>query len=174
MRTSSARRVTCDAIRIFAQFFLDGTYYQDGAALAWQELGHRRTREVGEVLEQAVRRMARYLERRASLEAAGTVGADARHEVHEGTDDVALIHAQTTFNPAPSRVGAPIRKRGAAQPSPLFAEPFGLSFVGLAPLCRRLKVLQRCYCLGVYPKYCATFGGQKAGELDGTEVAVFR
>ena len=29
--------------------FLDGTYHQDGAALAWQELGHLRTREVGEV-----------------------------------------------------------------------------------------------------------------------------
>ncbi|HMI83253.1 MAG TPA: transposase [Polyangiaceae bacterium] len=51
---------------------LDGTYHQYGAALAWQELGHLRTREVGEVLEHVVRRMARYLERRAMLESNDT------------------------------------------------------------------------------------------------------
>jgi len=51
---------------------LDGTYHQDGTALAWEELGHLRTREVGEVLERAVRRMARYLERRSLLESDDT------------------------------------------------------------------------------------------------------
>jgi hypothetical protein len=47
---------------------LDGAYHEDGAALAWQELGHLKTREVGEVLERAVRRMARYLRRHGALE----------------------------------------------------------------------------------------------------------
>jgi len=48
--------------------FLDGAYRQDsqgdGAALGWHEIGHLRTREVGEVLEHALRRMARHLRRR--------------------------------------------------------------------------------------------------------------
>jgi hypothetical protein len=48
--------------------FLDGAYHQAGAQLAWQEVSHLRTREVGDVLERAVRRMARYLERRGALE----------------------------------------------------------------------------------------------------------
>jgi hypothetical protein len=39
--------------------FLDGAYHEDGGELVWRELGHLRTREVGEVLERAVRRIAR-------------------------------------------------------------------------------------------------------------------
>lgn len=35
-----------------------------GEELVWQELGHLKTREVGEVLERALRRVARYLRRR--------------------------------------------------------------------------------------------------------------
>jgi hypothetical protein len=48
--------------------FLDGAYHEEGAELAWQELGHLKTREVGEVLEQAVRRMTKHLRRRGVLE----------------------------------------------------------------------------------------------------------
>jgi hypothetical protein len=48
--------------------FLDGAYHQDSGELVWQQLGQLRTREVGEVLERAVRRMARYLARRAAIE----------------------------------------------------------------------------------------------------------
>ncbi|XYH98403.1 transposase [Sorangium sp. So ce1128] len=44
--------------------FLDGAYHEDGAELVWNELGHLQTREVGQVLEDAVRRMMRYLRRR--------------------------------------------------------------------------------------------------------------
>jgi hypothetical protein len=47
--------------------FLDGAYHEDGTALAWEELGHLKTREVGEVLERAARRIARYLHRHGAL-----------------------------------------------------------------------------------------------------------
>jgi hypothetical protein len=48
--------------------FLDGAYHEEGAELVWEELGHLKTREVGEVLEQAVRRMTKHLRRRGVLE----------------------------------------------------------------------------------------------------------
>ena len=48
--------------------FLDGAYHEGGAELVWEELGHLKTREVGEVLEQAVRRMTKHLRRRGVLE----------------------------------------------------------------------------------------------------------
>src|SRR5262249_34445490 len=50
--------------------FLDGAYHEEGASLAWEQLGHLKTREVGEVLERAVRRMARYLRRHGAIEPA--------------------------------------------------------------------------------------------------------
>ena len=63
--------------------FLDGAYHEAGDALAWEQLGHLKTREVGEVLERALRRMARYLRRHGALETAE--GADAHAD-----DDAAL------------------------------------------------------------------------------------
>ncbi|WP_437678979.1 transposase [Sorangium sp. So ce131] len=48
--------------------FLDGAYHEDGTELVWNELGHLRTREVGQVLEHAVGRMLRYLRRHGHLE----------------------------------------------------------------------------------------------------------
>jgi len=48
--------------------FLDGAYHEEGAALVWEQLRHLQTREVGEVLEHAVQRMARYLRRHGALE----------------------------------------------------------------------------------------------------------
>ena len=48
--------------------FLDGAYHEEGDALSWDELGHLKTSEVGEVLEAAVRRMDRHLRRRGLLE----------------------------------------------------------------------------------------------------------
>jgi hypothetical protein len=48
--------------------FLDGAYHEDGAELVWNELGHLQTREVGQVLENSVRRMLRYLRRHGLLE----------------------------------------------------------------------------------------------------------
>jgi hypothetical protein len=51
--------------------FLDGAYHEDGDALAWVELGHLQTREVGAVLEVVVRRIERHLRRRGLLELGG-------------------------------------------------------------------------------------------------------
>ncbi|XXY50179.1 transposase [Sorangium sp. So ce269] len=48
--------------------FLDGAYHEDGTDLVWNELGHLRTGEVGQVLEHAVGRMLRYLRRHGHLE----------------------------------------------------------------------------------------------------------
>jgi hypothetical protein len=62
--------------------FLEGVYREDGAELTWQPLGHLQTREVGAVLERAVRRMARYLRRRSTLVAA------AGDDDGAGNDDV--------------------------------------------------------------------------------------
>jgi Transposase zinc-binding domain/Putative transposase len=47
--------------------FLDGAYHEDGAELAWSELGHLQSREVGAVLEAVVRRIERHLRRRGLL-----------------------------------------------------------------------------------------------------------
>ncbi|XXZ55963.1 transposase zinc-binding domain-containing protein [Sorangium sp. So ce341] len=47
---------------------LNGAYHEDGTELVWNELGHLRTREVGQVLEHAVGRMLRYLRRHGHLE----------------------------------------------------------------------------------------------------------
>jgi hypothetical protein len=54
--------------------FLDGTYHEPGDALAWDELGHLKTREVGNVLEGTVRRIDRYLRRHRLLELGGSNG----------------------------------------------------------------------------------------------------
>jgi len=44
--------------------FLDGAYRERDGELAFEQLAHLLTRDVGEVLEQAVRRMTRHLRRR--------------------------------------------------------------------------------------------------------------
>jgi hypothetical protein len=48
--------------------FLDRAYRQDDGEFVWQALRQPRTRDVGDVLEHAVRRMARYLKRSGMLE----------------------------------------------------------------------------------------------------------
>lgn len=50
--------------------FLDGAYHEAAGALVWTELPHLRTREVGEVLERALRRMDKHLRRRGLLDVA--------------------------------------------------------------------------------------------------------
>jgi hypothetical protein len=56
--------------------FLDGAYREDKGALAWNELGHLKTREVGEVLEAAVRRIERYLRRHRLVDLGGDAHDD--------------------------------------------------------------------------------------------------
>src|SRR6185369_13068418 len=51
---------------------LDGAYHERDAELVWQQLGHLKTSEVGEVLERAVRRIERTLRRRGVLESDGS------------------------------------------------------------------------------------------------------
>jgi len=47
--------------------FLDGAYRADVLAPTWKPLGHLQTRDVGEVLEKAVRRMVKLLTHRGLL-----------------------------------------------------------------------------------------------------------
>ena len=67
--------------------FLDGAYREVGSELVWEVLGHLQTREVGEVLERAVRRMERYLRRR------GKLAVDATDENEEATLGAAAMRA---------------------------------------------------------------------------------
>ena len=50
--------------------FLDGVYREEGPSLAWDETGHLRTRDVGAVREDAVRRIVKHLRRHGTLELA--------------------------------------------------------------------------------------------------------
>jgi hypothetical protein len=53
--------------------FLDGAYHEQSGELAWQQVGHLKTKEVGEVLERTVRRIEKHLRRRGLLDAADDV-----------------------------------------------------------------------------------------------------
>ena len=77
--------------------FLDGAYHEDGAELVWNELGHLQTREVGQVLENAVRRMMRYLRRHGLL--------DLEHGVEEEEDEpeAALCASAVSGREPPAR-----------------------------------------------------------------------
>jgi hypothetical protein len=59
--------------------FLDGGYHDNQGQLVWQPLRQLRTRDVGQVLERAVRRMARYLMRRGMLEPNDDAEPDEPH-----------------------------------------------------------------------------------------------
>jgi hypothetical protein len=72
--------------------FLDGAYQEDEGELLWRELRHLRTREVGEVLEHAVRRMARYLQRRGAFESKGQAEQD---EPDDGRLEASAVSGQT-------------------------------------------------------------------------------
>jgi len=63
-------------------------------ALAWQELSHLPTREVGEVLEPVVRRMVRYLERRGALEPDDAHDSDDTHYADSGRLESSAVSGQ--------------------------------------------------------------------------------
>jgi hypothetical protein len=69
--------------------FLDGTYHGEGGELAWEDLGRLATREVGEVLERAVRRIDKHLRRHGLLDSSDP---DAEHE---GAEDKLAASAVT-------------------------------------------------------------------------------
>ena len=58
--------------------FLDGVYREEGEDVVFHALPHLSTREVGAVLEHAVRLIARYLARRRLLRADDTLDGDAK------------------------------------------------------------------------------------------------
>jgi Putative transposase len=91
--------------------FLDGAYHEDGAALTWEELGHLKTREVGELLAGAVRRMARYLRRHGAIEPAE--GED------EDVDPEEKLAASAVSGQAPPAGPQWLRGLSPLTPSPL-------------------------------------------------------
>ena len=89
---------------------LDGVYREEGASLLWSPTRHLQTRQVGEVLEHAVRRMARYLRRRRLLEARGDE-EDRSDDDAEGRLEASAVSGQTP--PA-----GPSWQRGLPRPQP--------------------------------------------------------
>ncbi|WP_437604221.1 transposase [Sorangium sp. So ce590] len=88
--------------------FLDGAYHEDGTELVWNELGHLRTREVGQVIEHAVGRMLRYLRRHGHLE--------IEHDVEEdGEPEAALCASAVSGRESPA---GPQWLRGLSPSSP--------------------------------------------------------
>ena len=73
--------------------FLDGTYHEQGASLVWEPLGHIQTREVGEVLAHAVRRIARHLRRH------GAAAVD-EHDEHDPEQNLAASAVSGRTPPA--------------------------------------------------------------------------
>ena len=98
--------------------FLDGVYREEGEEVVFHALPHLSTREVGAVLEDAVRRIARYLTRRgllraddeASNGAASNGDADHEHEptVAQGHASLCASAASGTSPPA----GPELRRKG--------------------------------------------------------------
>jgi len=78
--------------------FLDGVYHEHNTTLTWAGLGHLKTREVGEVLEHAVRRMAKHLRRRGLLSLGDTTDVEEGGAKQEGQLEASAVSGQ--FPPA--------------------------------------------------------------------------
>ncbi len=90
--------------------YRDGAYSEQGTSLLWSPTRHLQTRQVGEVLEHAVRRMARYLRRRRQLEARGD-DEERSDDDAEGRLEASAVSGQTP--PA-----GPSWQRGLPRPQP--------------------------------------------------------
>ena len=66
--------------------FLDGAYHERDAELVWQQLGHLKTRELGEVLEHAVRRIEKALRRRGVFASDESDESNGSNESDEASD----------------------------------------------------------------------------------------
>jgi len=121
--------------------FLDGVYREDGTELEWKPLGHLQTREVGDVLERAVRRMARYLRRRSTLAATVDVGDDdpaGKEDDAEGEQRLAAsaVSGQTPpAGPQWLRGLAPLASRALAFDKPLSASLDGFTLHAATRAC---------------------------------------
>lgn len=112
--------------------FLDGAYHERGDELAFEQLAQLRTRDVGEVLEQAVRRMTKHLRRRASApalepapldEPASEGDADAEHRLAAS----AVAGREPPAGPQWMRGLAPVRPAALAYDKPLCASLDGFT-----------------------------------------------
>ena len=75
--------------------FLDAAFHEQNDELAWEQLGHLRTCDVGDVLEAAVRRLERYLR---------------RHRQHE--------HGRPPHHPSDPQAPHPATPRSRRDPTP--------------------------------------------------------
>ncbi len=114
--------------------FLDGAYHEQGDAHAREPLGHLQTREVGRVLERALRRMARYLRRHGALETAGDADegdaqdADAPTDAPEKRLAASAVSGQTPPAGPPWQRGlSPLTPRALAYDKPLCASLDGFT-----------------------------------------------
>jgi hypothetical protein len=105
---------------------LDGAYHEDGETLAWDELGHLKTGEVGAVLEDAVRRMDRYLRRHGLIDLGGR---DIDGEVNPETalDASAVSGHEPPAGPQWLRGLSPLSPRALAFDKPLCASLDGFT-----------------------------------------------
>jgi hypothetical protein len=134
--------------------FLDGAYREEGETLAWKPLGHLQTREVGAVLEKAIRRMAKYLQRRQALALAdtGTDNADGAgddgDDNPEGRLETSAVTGQTPpCGPQWLRGLAPLAPHAMAYDKPLCASLDGFTLhaatnAGAADLAGREALLR--------------------------------
>ncbi|MEI8255908.1 MAG: transposase [Deltaproteobacteria bacterium] len=105
---------------------LDGAYHEAADALLWEQLPHLRTRDVGEVLEHALRRIDKHLRRRGLLELA--TGDDDSGDAEDPEDALAASAVSGRTPPA-----GPQWTRGLPPnaPSPLtFDKPLCASLDG--------------------------------------------
>jgi len=112
--------------------FIDGAYREEGETLAWKPLDHLQTGEVGAVLEKAVGRMAKYLQRRQALTLSNTddIGnADgAGDDNPEGRLETSAVTGQTPpCGPQWLRGLAPLAPRAMAYDKPLCASLGGFT-----------------------------------------------
>ena len=97
--------------------FLDGVYREEGKEVVFHALPHVSTREVGAVVEQAVRRIARYLTRRGLLRDDAGKDGDARNDDVDADSEptIAEGHAALCASAASGQsapAGPEVRRKG--------------------------------------------------------------
>ena len=108
--------------------FLDGVYHEEQGEVVFRALPRLSTREVGAVLEQGVRRMARYLARRGLLGVDSREGDDGETEPTLAQGHAALCASAASGQSPPA--GPELRRRGTSL-APLVGKPLAFD----KPLC---------------------------------------
>jgi len=107
---------------------LDGVYHEEQGEVVFRALPRLSTREVGAVLEQGVRRMARYLARRGLLGVDSREGDDGETEPTLAQGHAALCASAASGQSPPA--GPELRRRGTSL-APLVGKPLAFD----KPLC---------------------------------------